>query len=114
MTNEERIKADAWAEAESKCGEDATPYRSGHFYGYIAGATAENESMQGELKEAQGAAKMFCNKHNETATQLAELVGRAHALVDALEWIKTYGPVDELTVRFIDKALEQWKEVGDA
>lgn len=40
---------------------------------------------------------------------------RAKVLVDALEWIKTYGPVDELTVKFIDKALEQWegKEVGD-
>lgn len=34
---------------------------------------------------------------------------RAQALVDALEWLKTYGPVDDLTIKFIDKALNQWK-----
>lgn len=34
---------------------------------------------------------------------------KAQVLVDALEWIKTYGPVDELTVKFIDNAIEQWK-----
>lgn len=34
---------------------------------------------------------------------------RAQVLVDALEWIKTYGPCDNLTVKFIDKQLEQWK-----
>lgn len=34
---------------------------------------------------------------------------RAQVLVDALEWIKTFGPVDELTVKFIDKQIAQWK-----
>jgi hypothetical protein len=36
---------------------------------------------------------------------------RAQDLVDALEWIKTYGPCDALTVRFIDKKLAKYKEV---
>lgn len=32
---------------------------------------------------------------------------RAQVLVDALEWIKTYGPVNNLTVKFIDNAIEK-------
>src|SRR5688572_14088642 len=39
--------------------------------------------------------------------------GRAQGLVDALEWIKTYGPCDSLTVKFIDNALAKYKEVGN-
>lgn len=30
----------------------------------------------------------------------------------ALEWIKTYGPVDKLTVQFIDKALASYGKEG--
>lgn len=37
---------------------------------------------------------------------------RAQKMADALEWIKTYGPVDELTVKFIDNTLEQWRGTG--
>lgn len=37
---------------------------------------------------------------------------RAQKLADALEWIKTYGPVDDLTVKFIDNILEQWNRAG--
>lgn len=33
---------------------------------------------------------------------------RAQKLAEALEWIKTYGPVDDLTIKFIDKALNEW------
>lgn len=35
---------------------------------------------------------------------------RAQNLADTLEWIKTYGPCDSLTVKFIDKALLKWKD----
>jgi len=37
-----------------------------------------------------------------------EWAGKAQGLVDALEWIKTYGPIDALTVKFIDKALADY------
>lgn len=43
---QERIKADAWKNADEKSGKEVTPYRSGYFYGYIAGATAENSRAQ--------------------------------------------------------------------
>jgi len=42
-----------------------------------------------------------------------EWAGRAQGLVDALEWFKTYGPCDALTVKFIDNALAKYKEVGN-
>lgn len=50
-STQERIKANAWSNAESKCGEEVTPYRSGYFYGYIAGATAENSRAQKRTQE---------------------------------------------------------------
>jgi hypothetical protein len=34
-----------------------------------------------------------------------EWAGKAEGLVTALEWIKTYGPCDDLTVKFIDKSI---------
>lgn len=37
---------------------------------------------------------------------------RAQKMADALEWIKTYGPVDDLTVKFIDKTLNEWNGTG--
>lgn len=42
---------------------------------------------------------------------------RAQKMTEILEFIKTYGPVDSLTVKLIDKTLSEWngagKEVGD-
>jgi hypothetical protein len=35
---------------------------------------------------------------------------RAQGLVDALEWIKTYGPVDDLTVKFIENQLKKYND----
>jgi len=41
-----------------------------------------------------------------------EWAGRAEEhLIPALEWIKTYGPCDALTIKFIDKAIGKYKEV---
>ena len=41
-----------------------------------------------------------------------EWAGKAEEhLVPALEWIKTYGPCDDLTIKFIDNALAKYKEV---
>ena len=49
--------------------------------------------------------------HEAGATEWA---GRAEEyLIPALEWIKTYGPCDDLTVKFIDNALAKYKEVGN-
>lgn len=39
-----------------------------------------------------------------------ELQAQAQGMADALEWIKTYGPCDSLTVNFIDKTLQQFKD----
>lgn len=93
----------------------------------MAGATAERERVNGELKYAQDAARMFCNKHNETATQLAELVDRAQALVEdiqlmldqfefnpELSWFEIAHKMKGIGL----DALQQWKgegekEVGD-
>lgn len=139
MTPQERIKADAEAYAlpmvwvnQNPKGEEQLFYEYISSTSYITGATAEHEKAKGELKEAQDAAKMFCNKHNETATQLAELVDKAQALVDALEavyrlkdlWLYTgdvapehEGEAQALSemASQIETALEQWKgkEVGD-
>jgi hypothetical protein len=43
-----------------------------------------------------------------------EWAGRAEEhLIPALEWIKTYGPCDERTVKFIDNALAKYREVSN-
>lgn len=128
----DRIKADAWAKAEYKHGEDNTPYRSGYFYGYIAGATAENERTEQQITKLEqwkseadlllapllewGHAqkdiplgKSITEDILRRAKEYAGVKERAQKLVDTLEWIKTYGPVDDLTVKFIDKALNEWK-----
>jgi hypothetical protein len=44
---------------------------------------------------------------------VAEWARKAEGLVTALEWIKTYGPCDDLAVKFIVKALAKYKEVGN-
>jgi len=49
--------------------------------------------------------------HQAGATEWA---AKAEGLVTALEWIKTYGPCDDLTVKFIDNALAKYKEVEPA
>ena len=125
MKPQERIKADA----EAATNDHAVVLREkdmeyapmimrlfGYKEGYIAGATAEHDRAQGKLKEAQDAARMFCNKHNETATQLAELVDKVQVLVDALEEIikmsnagKTLSHIDSHVAAKARKTLEQWK-----
>lgn len=40
-----------------------------------------------------------------------EWTEKAQGLIDALEWIKRYGPCDEGTLIFIDNALAKYKEV---
>jgi hypothetical protein len=75
---------------------------------YVAGATAEHERAQEELKRANDAAIMFCNRYNVVAEQLAEAVDRAKVLVDALEFVKNNGLCSE-TTEVINKALEQWE-----
>jgi hypothetical protein len=43
-----------------------------------------------------------------------EWAGKAEEhLIPALEWIKTYGPCDERTVKFIDNALAKYREVSN-
>jgi hypothetical protein len=86
----------------------------GYHFGYIAGATAEHDRANEELKRANDAAIMFCNRYNVVAEQLAETVDRAKVLVDALEFVKNNGLCSE-TTEVINKALEQWegKEGGD-
>lgn len=109
----ERIKADAEAYVTG-IGDVNRKYAAKH--GYIAGATAENNRAQGELKEAQDAARMFCNKHNETATQLSALVDRAQVLVEALNEFISYHESGLLPARHVYEkavaALEQWKGTG--
>lgn len=42
--------------------------------------------------------------------EIMQLRDQAQRMADTLEWIKTYGPCDDLTVKFIDKALQQFKD----
>lgn len=70
--------------------------------GYIAGATAEAKRAQ-ENKRLLDEAQTLLSKERE----------KGWKLFNALEWIKTYGPVDDLTIKFIDKALQQWKDRKD-
>lgn len=116
MTTQERIKADAIRYAHLAC----THIGSDEYADYIAGATAEHERAQEEIKRANDAAVMFCNKHNVVATQLAELVDKAKVLVDALEQFITRHEGGLLPDKFTYKkgvqALAEWseKEVGEA
>jgi hypothetical protein len=108
MTPNDRITKDAEAYVAKTRGQQ------GRVETYIAGATAEHERAQEELKRANDAAIMFCNRYNVVAEQLAETVDRAKVLVDALEFVKNNGLCSE-TTEVINKALEQWegKEAGD-
>lgn len=96
MTHQERIKQDAWSAAETKCGEDVTPYRSGYFYGYIAGATAEREQFKIVIDA------------------LEELV-QLKQMKDELGKTTNYLARQPEAWRRAKEALEQWKgkEVGD-
>ena len=110
---QERIKADA-ADVARGIGDpkrlDAT------YYGYIAGATAE-ALKYAELKNQYDSARSALDtKQCELLREIGEcnaITERAQELVDTLEWIKTYGPVDDRTVKFIDNALQQWKNRKD-
>lgn len=66
--------------------------------GYIAGATAEHERAEDAIKLLK-----------EAQALLTVETEKAWELVNALEWIKTYGPVDDLTKKFIDNALQKWE-----
>lgn len=119
MTPQERIKADAERLYRGKP-DSHFPSNFKYIEGYIAGATAENSRAQEELKDAQEAAKMFCNKQTVTATQLAELVDNSQVLVDALQQIidntehEDYGSTHEsCAVCIAEHALRKWKEEGD-
>lgn len=78
----DRINKDAAKKYPLTNGNDL---ETGKRIGYIAGATAENELAHEELKDAQDAAAMFCNKYNVVATQLADIVDEAQKLANALE-----------------------------
>lgn len=80
-------------------------YASGYKEGYIAGATAENErneTMRLQLEAQNANVEILLAQKND-------LIERAQKLADTLEWIKTYGPCDDRTVKFIDKALQGWE-----
>jgi hypothetical protein len=65
-------------------------------------------------KHPKGEEQLFyeyisATSHEAGATEWA---GKAEEhLIPALEWIKTYGPCDAITVKFIDNALAKYKEV---
>lgn len=78
---------------------------------YIAGATAwapwkvKYNELHSELHETKKQADNLRNAYDE-------LGRKAQRMADALEGIKTYGPIDEQTVKFIDKALSGFKDGG--
>lgn len=88
--------------------------------GYEAAQRDKQSSISVETEErikadAEAYVEPIKNVRQRYAQYIGYIAGataensRAQVLVDALEWIKTYGPVNNLTVKFIDKALEQWK-----
>jgi hypothetical protein len=73
----EQIKTNAALRAYHNEGKDNSSFANGYYSGYITGATtyaAKLQEAKQELKEAQDAALMFCNKHNELATKHVESI----------------------------------------
>lgn len=80
---------------------------------------ALNKTTQDRIKADADKAYPIANGwHTDYAVNMGYIAGataeneRAQGLVDALQWIKTYGPCDSLTVNFIDKVLQQFKDGG--
>lgn len=86
--------------------------------GYQAGATAwagwkvKHDELQATIDDKID--KVLHAERNKMQAKITGIdmdwINRAQGLVDALEWIKTYGPADDITVKFVNKALREFKD----
>lgn len=90
--------------------------------GYQAGATAwapwkvRFDELQATIDDKiDKALHAERNKMQAMVTKMdMDWLQRAQGLADTLEWIRVYGNVGELTIKFIDKALQQFKDGKEA